>query len=77
MKTPALLAGLFLLLLLMPPAGHSAHHRHHYPVGSRLGRGNRQRLLPLRVLRTPAVAEQRRRVRKLSSGPLPAYPNVN
>jgi len=75
MKTLVLIASLSLLIMLHPPAGHSAHHRHHYPVTSRLVRGNRLRLLPLRVLRTPAVAEQYRLVREVISGPLPVSPN--
>ncbi len=55
MKILALLVSLLLLLLLLAPAGHSAHH---YPVP-----GATARLLPLRVVRTPAVAQRRRLVR--------------
>ncbi len=57
MKTPVLIMGLLLLAMLVPPAGHSAHHRHRYPVSTRS-----QKLLPLRVVRTPAVAQQHRQV---------------
>ncbi|MDJ0365208.1 hypothetical protein QMK33_08590 [Hymenobacter sp. H14-R3] len=59
MKRLMLLVSLLLLLLVLPPAGHSAHHRrHHYPVSC-----GTARLLPLRVVRTPAVAQQHRLVR--------------
>ncbi|RZK96685.1 MAG: hypothetical protein EOO62_28930 [Hymenobacter sp.] len=58
MKTLLLVISLLGLLLVLPPAGHSAHHRHHhYPPGCAVAR-----LLPLRVVRTPAVAQQRRLV---------------
>jgi len=59
MKTPLLLLGL-LLLLLLAPAGHSAHHQHAVVSGHP---PRRPRLLPLRVVRTPAVAQQHREVR--------------
>ena len=66
MKTLVLTLSLLLLMLLLPPAGHSAHHRHHYPVGTR-GSGSRLRLLPLRVVRSPAVAEQHRLVQTVGA----------
>ncbi|WP_460583608.1 hypothetical protein [Hymenobacter arcticus] len=59
MKTLVLMVSLLTLLLVWPPAGHSAYHRHHHsPVGCAT-----TRLLPLRVVRTPAVAQQHRLVR--------------
>ncbi|TDN38128.1 hypothetical protein E4631_23600 [Hymenobacter sp. UV11] len=76
MKTLVLLPSLCLLILLRPPAGYSAHHRHHYRASScRVHDNYRLRLLPLRVLRTPAVAEQRRLVRAVSSSWQPVSPN--
>lgn len=58
MKTLLLVVSLLALVLVWPPAGHSAHHRHHhYPVSCAPAR-----LLPLRVVRTPAVAQQHRLV---------------
>ena len=60
MKTLVLTGGILLLLLVLSPAGHGAHHRHQYPAGIR---AVVPRLLPLRVLRTPAVARQHRLVR--------------
>lgn len=61
MKMPLLMLGLLLLALLLPPAGHSAHHRHQPPERGQAARP--PRLLPLRVVRTPAVAQQHRLVR--------------
>jgi len=61
MKTPVILGGLLLLAVLLPPAGHGAHHPHHCLVH---GYAPQQRpLLPPRIMRTPAVARQRRQVR--------------
>ncbi|AMR26697.1 hypothetical protein A0257_05965 [Hymenobacter psoromatis] len=68
MKTRVLIwsLSLLLLMLLMPPAGHSAHYRQSYLAGAR-SRSSRLRLLPLRVVRTPAVAEQHRLVQTVGS----------
>ena len=66
MKTSVLLLSLLLLLMLLPPAGHSAHHGHHHSLSNHMARGSRLQLLPLRVLRTPAVAKQPRRVRAVA-----------
>jgi len=58
MKILALIGGLLLLVLLVSPAGHGAHHRHPCCPNHHAAQ-----LLPLRVMRTPAVARQPRRVR--------------
>jgi len=60
MKTLVLIGGVLLLALLVSPAGHGAHHRHPCDVRYRAARA--PQLLPLRVVRTPAVARQPRRV---------------
>ncbi|GAA4497519.1 hypothetical protein GCM10023172_12610 [Hymenobacter ginsengisoli] len=57
---PLFLLGLLLLALLLAPAGHGAHHRHGYPAGYQHAP---PQLLPLRVVRTPAVAQQHRQVK--------------
>ncbi|QKG56013.1 hypothetical protein GKZ68_04775 [Hymenobacter sp. BRD128] len=62
MKTPLLLLGFLLLALLLAPAGHGAHHRHRYPATHQRAPHTPQ-LLPLRVVRTPAVEQQHRQVR--------------
>lgn len=62
MKMPLFLLGLLLLALLLAPAGHGAHHRHRYPAGYQHAPHPPQ-LRPLRVVRTPAVAQQHRQVK--------------
>lgn len=63
MKTPVLLGSLLLLALLVSPEGHGAHHRHGYTCLVYGHAPRLPRLRPPRIVRTPAVARQHRRVR--------------
>jgi hypothetical protein len=62
MKMPLFLLGLVLLALLLVPAGHSAHHQRGQPAAGWMA-VRKPQLLPPRVVRTAAVAQQHRQVK--------------